>query len=87
MLQYYQRNGFVSLPAGLPLCHSETPAWTRLPPWMSCIRRIPHPLALAGAVTGHPAAMRRRSTDTCHSPTWMDPPKLLVCRIAAFLEN
>lgn len=72
-----------SSPAGLPLCRSETPAWTRLPPWTSCSRRIPRPPASAGAATGRPAAVRRRSTDTCRSPTWMDPPRLLFCRIAA----
>lgn len=72
-----------SSPAGLPLCHSETPAWTRPPPWMSYTRRIPRPPASVGAVTGRPAAVRRRSTDTCRLPTWMDPPTLLVCRTAA----
>lgn len=72
-----------SSPAGLPLCHSETPAWTKPPPWMSCSRHIPRPPASAGEVTDRPAAARRRSTDTCRSPTWMDPPRPLFCRIAA----
>lgn len=72
-----------SSPAGLPLCHSETPAWMTPPPWMSCSRHTQRPPASAGEVTDRPAAARRRSTGTCRSPTWMDPPRLLVCRIAA----
>lgn len=72
-----------SSPVDLPQCHSETLAWTRPPPWTSCTRRIPHPPVSAGAATGRPAAARRRSTDTCHSPTWTDPPRRPVCRTAA----
>lgn len=72
-----------SLPVGLPLCRSETPAWTKLPPWTSCSRRIPRPPASAGAATDRPAAARQRSTDTCRSPTWMDLPTPLFCRTAA----
>lgn len=68
---------------GLPPCHSEKPAWTRLPPWTSCSRHIPRPPASAGAAIGCPAAARRSSMGTCRSPTWKDLPMLLSCRTAA----
>lgn len=72
----------MSSPVGLPLCHSETPAWLTPPPWMSCSRHTPHPRASAGAATGRPAGVRERSTDTCRSPTWKDPPTRLFYRTA-----
>lgn len=72
-----------SSPGGLLLCRSETLAWTRLPLWTSCSRRIPRPPAAAGAATVLRVAARWRSTDTCRSPTWMDPPRPLFCRTAA----
>lgn len=73
----------LSSPVGLPRCRFETPAWTTLPPWTSCSRRIPRPPASAGAATGPPAAARRRSTDTFRSPTSTDPPTPLFYRKAA----
>lgn len=72
----------VSSPVGLPRCRSGTLVWTRPPPYMSCSCRTPRPPASAAAVTGRPAADRGRSTDTCHSPTWTDPPTLLFSRKA-----
>lgn len=69
-------------PVGLPQYRSETLAWTRLPPLMSCSRRILRPPASAGAATGRPAAARWRSMDTCRSPTWTDPPTRPFCRTA-----
>lgn len=77
---------FLYLPVGLLPCHSETPAWRRRPPWTRCSRRSPRPRAEAAAATGPPAAARRRSTDTCRSPTWMGPPTPLSSRTAAETE-